>query len=89
MQGFRKPKKDAENVFGCVYVKGNAGTRKRRLEYSKDLFYLYFKFLSKVLMKRGRKHPSSSPSFRNQNLSHNHTYLQFATLFLGKKHSEF
>ena len=175
--GFRKPEKEAENAFGSVYVKGNAGTRKRGLKYSKNLFYLYFKFLSKVLMKRGRKHPFSSvqllshvrlfatpwitacqaslsitnsqgplrltsiesvmpsshlilcrsllllppippsirvfsnestlhvrwpkywcfsfsiipskeipsPIFRNQNLSHNHTHLQFATLFLGEK----
>lgn len=81
--GFRKPeKKDAKNMFVCVYVKGNVENRKSRSEYSKDLFYLYFNFLFKVLMKRGRKHPSSSPTFGNKNLSHNYTYLPFATLFL-------
>lgn len=47
-------------------------------------YFTYFKFLSKVLMKRKKEtfSFSSLPTFRNQNLSHNYTYLPFATLFL-------
>lgn len=82
--GFRKPgKRDVKLCLGCVDVTENVENRKRRSEYSKDLFYLFQFFVHDAHEKAEENMLFFySLTLRSQNLGHNYTYLLLATLFL-------